>query len=53
LVINNGVIVESLNYHNSLLLENKKISKVKNEYTKRKNSIKKFPEEEKKLKKYK
>jgi hypothetical protein len=53
LVINNGVIVESLGYHNSLLLENKKISEIKNEYTERKNSIKKFPEEEKKLKKYK
>ena len=53
LVINNGVVVESLNYHNSILIENKRLSEYKNEYKKRKNSINKFPEEEKKLKKYK
>jgi hypothetical protein len=53
LVINNGVVVESLNYHKAILLDNKKISEVKNEYKKRKNSIKKFPGEEKNLKKYK
>lgn len=53
LVINNGVVVESLGYHKSLLIEDKKISEIKNEYKKRKNSIKKFPEEEKNLKKYK
>jgi hypothetical protein len=53
LVINNGVVVESLGYHNSLLIENKKISEIKNEYKIRKDSIKKFPGEEKNLKKYK
>lgn len=53
LVINNGVIVESLNYHNSILIETNKISELKNEYKQRKNSIKKFPEEERKLEKYK
>jgi hypothetical protein len=53
LVINNGVVVESLIYNNSLSIENKKLSKYKNEYKKRKNSIKKFPEEQIKLEKYK
>jgi hypothetical protein len=53
LVINNGVVVESLIFHNSLSIENQKISNYKNEYLKRKNSINKFPEEEKKLEKYK
>ena len=53
LVINNGVVVESLNYHNSILIETNKISELKNEYKQRKNSIKKFPEEERKLEKYK
>jgi hypothetical protein len=53
LVINNGVVVESLINHKSLSIKNEKLSKYKIEYKKRKNSIKKFPEEEKKLEKYK
>jgi hypothetical protein len=53
LVINNGVVVESLIFDNSLSIENEKLSEYKNEYKKRKNSINKFPEEEKKLEKYK